>query len=85
VASERPSVWEAVNAAPEVVTIGQVARIVQRLAQQRGRRVRVDGAAASEATFQVRSKMPFEARHSVERDLGEVFDFFLAAEACRSS
>ena len=80
------SAWEVVNAAPEVATIGQVARIVQRLAQQRGRWVRLHGAATSgaTATFEVRSKLKpsLQACHSLEQDLGEVFDFFLS---CRSN
>jgi nucleoside-diphosphate-sugar epimerase len=80
-AAERMSGWEVVNAAPEVATIGQVARIVQGLAQQRGRRVDLYGSATSEGVFQVRSKLPLRARHSLERDLAEVLEFFLAERA----
>jgi len=36
---------------PEVATIGQLARTVQRLIQARGGWVRIQGAASSEATF----------------------------------
>src|SRR5258708_13705119 len=49
--------WEVVNAAPEVATIGQVARHVQRLARERGLNVQIEGAAASEASFFVRSRL----------------------------
>jgi nucleoside-diphosphate-sugar epimerase len=80
-AAERVATWEVVNAAPEVATIGQVARIVQRLAQQRGRRVDLHGSATSEGVFQVHSKLPLQARHSLEGDLAEVLEFFLAERA----
>ena len=76
-AGERVSAWQAVNAAPEVATIGQVARTVQRLGQERGLRVCVEGAAASEATFRVRSRLPLEPAHTLEQSLGELLDFFL--------
>jgi dTDP-glucose 4,6-dehydratase len=77
-AGERVSTWEVVNAAPEVATIGQLGRTVQRLGQERGLRVYLEGAAASEATFRVRSRLPLQPAHTLERSLGEVLDFFLA-------
>jgi UDP-glucose 4-epimerase len=77
-AGERVSGSEVVNAAPEVATVGQVARTVQRLGQERGLRVCLDGAAASEATFRVRSRLPLQPAHTLEQSLGEVLDFFLA-------
>jgi nucleoside-diphosphate-sugar epimerase len=77
-AAERVSTWEVVNAAPEVATIGQVARTVQRLGQERGLRVELSGAAASEASFRVQSRLPLRAAHTLEQSLGEVLDFFLA-------
>src|SRR5260370_12782450 len=49
--------WEVVNAAPEVATVGQVARHVQRLAKERGGDARIAGAGASEETFAVRSRL----------------------------
>ena len=69
--------WEAVNAAPEVVTIGEVARTVQRLMQQRGKQARTQGETASEATFQVRSRLDFQPRHTLASGLGDVLDYFL--------
>jgi nucleoside-diphosphate-sugar epimerase len=72
--------WQVVNAAPEVATIGQVARVVQHLAEARGTSVRIDGAASSEAVYQVRSRLDesgFTPRHSLAGDLGEVVDWFL--------
>src|SRR5579859_2307336 len=70
--------WQVVNAAPEVATIGQLARIVQRLAQERGSAVRINGAAASEATFAVHSALgpAFEPGHRLANDLAAVLDRF---------
>jgi UDP-glucose 4-epimerase len=69
--------WRLVNAAPEVATIGQVARMVQRLDAS----VRIHGPAVSEATFQVRSSLDgFEPRHTLSRSLGEVLEFFRASQ-----
>jgi nucleoside-diphosphate-sugar epimerase len=76
--SERP--WEAVNAAPEVATIGMVARTVQRLAEERGASVRIVGAAPSEAGFGVASRLDedgFIPRRTLREGLAEVLDFFL--------
>ncbi len=71
--------WQVVNAAPEVATIGQVARTVQRLMQARGGWVRIQGAASSEATFSVRSGLDdagFQARRTLAADLPDVLDYF---------
>ena len=71
--------WEVVNAAPEVATIGQVARHVQRLARERGVEARIEGAAASEASFFAASRLQengFTASHQLGEGLGEVLDFF---------
>jgi nucleoside-diphosphate-sugar epimerase len=70
--------WQVVNAAPEVATIGQLARSVQRLAQDRHARVRIQGAASSEAGFRVSSRLPLEYQHTLMDGLGEVLDFFVA-------
>jgi nucleoside-diphosphate-sugar epimerase len=72
--------WEVVNAAPEVATIGQVARHVQRLAGERGVEARIEGAAAaSEASFFAPSRLQdngFTASRQLGEGLGEVLDFF---------
>jgi nucleoside-diphosphate-sugar epimerase len=72
--------WQAVNAAPEVATIGQVARTVQRLMQARGGWVRIQGATSSEATFEVRSRLVEESAFRPARTLADglpdVLDFF---------
>jgi UDP-glucose 4-epimerase len=75
-AGEGPT-WDVVNAAPEVASIGQLAHIVQRIAQQRGQWARVLGAMSSAAeAFRVTSKAGTPGRRSLEDGLGEVFDFF---------
>ena len=72
--------WQVVNAAPEVATIGQVARTVQRLAQERGAWVRLHGTAASEAAFSVTSRLSgLDYQHTLATGLGEVLNYFLAA------
>jgi len=71
--------WQVVNAAPEVATIGQVARTVQRLFQARGGWVRIQGAASSEATFTVKSQLDgtgFRARRTLADGLPDVLDYF---------
>jgi nucleoside-diphosphate-sugar epimerase len=70
--------WRAVNAAPEVATIGDLARTVQRLARERGEQVRIDGEAATEATFEIRSELQLQPRHTLASGLVEVLDYFLA-------
>ncbi len=72
--------WRAVNAAPEVATIGQVARAVQRLMRARGQEVPIEGEAASEATFGVNSTLHTSPRHTLEHDLDAVIDYFLARQ-----
>lgn len=71
--------WQAVNAAPEVATIGQVARTVQRLMQARGGWVRIQGGASSEASFAVHSRLEqsgFRAQRSLADGLPDVLDYF---------
>ena len=70
------SPWRAVNAAPEVATIGQIARIVQQLAHTRGKAVAISGHAASEASFGVRSSLGCTPGHSLHNDLDAVLDYF---------
>ncbi|MGI9149334.1 MAG: NAD-dependent epimerase/dehydratase family protein [Chloroflexota bacterium] len=84
--SRRRVDWQVVNAASEVATIGQVARIVAGLAQQRGGEGRIDGAATSNATFQVRSSLQddgFKPCHSLSESLGDVLALS-QGRACRS-
>jgi nucleoside-diphosphate-sugar epimerase len=70
--------WRVFNAAPEVATIGQVARTVQHLFRERGGSTRIQGAASSEATFEVRSQLPLQPKHTLETGLPAVVDYFLA-------
>jgi nucleoside-diphosphate-sugar epimerase len=70
--------WHAVNAAPEVATIGEVARTVQRLARERGVQVRIDGEVATQAAFEVRSDLQVQRRHTLATGLVDVLDYFLA-------
>ncbi len=70
--------WQIVNAAPEVATIGQVARCVQRLAQARGKTVRIEGETDTESGFSVRSRLTLQPRYSLEQGLGAVLDYFVA-------
>jgi nucleoside-diphosphate-sugar epimerase len=70
--------FNVVNAAPEVATIGQVARTVQRLLEERGRWTRIEGAASSEAGFAVCSRLQLQPRYSLRTGLGDVLDYFLA-------
>jgi nucleoside-diphosphate-sugar epimerase len=73
--------WTVVNAAPEVATIGQLARIVQRLAHERGCWVRLHGAASSEATFSVTSRSTRKPTRSLADGLGDVLDYFASGAA----
>jgi nucleoside-diphosphate-sugar epimerase len=76
--SQQP--WQVVNAAPQVATIGQVARTVQRLAEDRGTQVSINGAATSEAGFRVISQLDdkgFTPHHTLASGLGDVLDHFL--------
>jgi nucleoside-diphosphate-sugar epimerase len=76
-------VWEVVNAAPEVVTIGQVARTVQRIALGRGLEVSIQpptSLEAERARFSVQSRLVengFRPQHRLGDGLGEVLDLFL--------
>ena len=73
--------WQIVNAAPEVATIGQVARTVQRLMQRRGGWVRLHGAASSEASFRVASRLDaagFRPMHTLTDGLAPVLEYFVA-------
>jgi nucleoside-diphosphate-sugar epimerase len=68
--------WQVVNAAPEVATIGEVARIVQSLVQKRGGWARVHGAAGADASFSVSSRLDFKPRRTLADGLADVLDFF---------
>jgi nucleoside-diphosphate-sugar epimerase len=71
--------WQVCNAAPEVATIGQVARTVQRLMLERGEQAHISGGSSeTEATFQVRSQLELQPRHTLESGLVDVLDYFLA-------
>jgi nucleoside-diphosphate-sugar epimerase len=75
-------VWDVLNAAPEVAGIGELAQLVQRLAQAHGRWSRVQGVtpSAKHAHFAVRSKLEqhgFKARRSLADGLPDVFDYFV--------
>jgi nucleoside-diphosphate-sugar epimerase len=75
--------WQVVNAAPEVATIGQVARTVQHIAEERGQQVNIRGAAASEAGFVVESRLQqagWQPTHSLSEGLLDVYDFFGGAQ-----
>ncbi len=69
--------WQVYNAAPEVATIGQVARVVQGLMEQRGRSARIAGATTEGPGFQVCSRLELEPRHTLQTGLGDVLDYFL--------
>jgi nucleoside-diphosphate-sugar epimerase len=78
----RSAGYDVVNAAPEVMTVGQLARTVQRLAQARGTWARLQGESASEAGFQVASRLDgFEPKRHLAEALGEVLDYFLNLDA----
>jgi nucleoside-diphosphate-sugar epimerase len=70
--------WQVVNAAPEVATVGQVARTVERLMQERGRWALLQGAASSEAGFQVASRLDFTPHFTLRAGLGDVLGYFLS-------
>jgi len=70
--------WQVVNAAPEVATIGQVARTVEDLMRERGGTVRIESGAETKASFEVRSRLRLEPHHTLATGLGEVLDYFLA-------
>jgi nucleoside-diphosphate-sugar epimerase len=66
--------WQVVNAAPEVATIGAVARTVQRLMPT----ARVEGDTGSEATFEVRSRLTLVPTRTLSEGLSEVLEYFRA-------
>ncbi|MBV9583029.1 MAG: hypothetical protein JO057_30965, partial [Chloroflexi bacterium] len=66
----------AVNAAPEVVTIGELAHIVEHVMWQRGQPARIQGSTPTEATFHVRSRLSIQPRHTLATGLPAVLDFF---------
>ncbi len=71
--------WQVVNAAPEVLSISEVARTVQRLANERGLAVEVQGAGDRPSTFAVRSRLEergFRPEHAMATSLGDVLDYF---------
>jgi nucleoside-diphosphate-sugar epimerase len=69
--------WQVVNAATEVATIGEVARMVQHLGRDRGKQVHTLGEIATEATFRVRSRLALQPRHTLASGLGDVLDYFI--------
>src|SRR5262249_50502298 len=78
-----PGALRAVNAPPHVAPLGELARTVQRLARERGIEVRIDGEASTEATFEVRSGLQLQPRHTLASGLGAVLDYFDALQAPR--
>ena len=77
-AARSGNTWQVFNAAPEVASIGGVARTVQRLMQQRGRPCQIEGGAiAAPGSFMVRSRLALEPTHSLETGLVEVLEHFL--------
>ena len=71
---EHAEPWLMVNAAPEVATIGAVARAVQQVSATPAT---VLGEAASEATFAVRSRLAdWRVSHTLEDSLADVLDYF---------
>jgi nucleoside-diphosphate-sugar epimerase len=76
--------WEALNVAPEVATVGEVAQIVADLLAQRDGRAAIAQPAVAgpgHARFTVTSRLGpddgFTPHHSLDRGLGDVLDFFL--------
>jgi nucleoside-diphosphate-sugar epimerase len=73
-----------VNAATEVVTIGQLARLVQCLAARRGLDARIAGPVTEgdQPVFEVRTRLdlcaPGYFRHALADSLGDVLDYFLS-------
>lgn len=72
--------WQVANAAPEVLSVGAIARLVQSLAGQRDRFVRVQGASTEVGDFRVESRLDaggFTYRHAMVDSLGPVLDYYL--------
>ena len=72
--------WQAVNAASEVASIGQVARTVQRLTERHGEKATTDGSQplSMPETFEVRTRLRLQPRYTLETGLVDVLDYFLA-------
>ena len=68
--------WRVVNAAPEVATVGQVARTVRHLAEAHGHTVRIEGDTRSAGRFSVKSQLALEPRYSLETGLSAVLEYF---------
>lgn len=80
--------WQVANAVGEVLSIGEVARIVQRLAHDRGRFVRILGASTSPERYSVTSRLEaagFRAERRLADTLGAVLDVFGARVAEESA
>jgi nucleoside-diphosphate-sugar epimerase len=79
-------VWQAVNAAAEVLSISQVAHIVQRAVHTRNRFVRIHGANDTLAApaYTVSSRLDdvgFVVHHTMEESIPGVLDHFLQLHA----
>lgn len=72
--------WQAVNAASEVATIGGIAGTVDRLMRKHGGTARIEGATDSEATFELRSQLRLKPRHTLESGLVDVLEYFVARQ-----
>src|SRR5579859_6656716 len=72
-------IWQAVNAASEVASIGRIARIVEGLIQQHGRMARIEGTTVGDATFEANSRLSLRPRHTLESGLVDVLEYFLAS------
>jgi UDP-glucuronate 4-epimerase len=76
--------WQAVNAAPEVATIGMVAEHVRRFGASRGLDVQVENARSSPAAFTMRSRLDrlgFQSERSLADGVAEMVTHFLATES----
>jgi nucleoside-diphosphate-sugar epimerase len=72
--------WQVLNAAPEVASIGQVARTVQRLMQRQGGDAQIEGAHApggAQTPFEVKSRLALQPKYSLETGLPRVLDYFV--------
>ena len=69
--------WRVVNAAPEVATIGQLARTVQALVPA----ARIEGDTGLRDTYTVRSSLTLRPKHTLESGLGEVLEYFRARDS----
>lgn len=74
--------FEAMNAAPDVMTVGALAHLVQRIGRQRGLTVAVNGATGSEQGFVVRSQLEtragFRPEHRLSESLSDVLAYWLS-------